>query len=123
MDRSRVLMPTGATVVPCLETNSEAGGEAPTQNVIDGGIGVELATGISPTLKDFDIRSVSVGEDAQGDVSVTVTHDERLYRGQGLDPDVIEASAKAFLHALNRIARSQAINPAPANPDARRGAA
>ncbi|MEO0424730.1 MAG: 2-isopropylmalate synthase [Pseudomonadota bacterium] len=84
---------------------------------------LELATGIRPTLKDFDIRSVSVGEDAQGDVSVTVSYEERLYRGQGLETDVIEASAKAFLHALNRIVRTKAMHPAPANPDARRGAA
>jgi 2-isopropylmalate synthase len=66
---------------------------------------LELAAGVKPVLCDFDIRSVSVGEDAQGDVSVTVEHDGTRFRGQGLETDVIEASAKAFLHALNRIVR------------------
>jgi 2-isopropylmalate synthase len=70
---------------------------------------LELATGIdTTTLRDFDIRSVSIGDDAQGDVSVTVEHAGRMYRGHGLETDVIEASARAFLHALNRITRRAA---------------
>ena len=54
--------------------------------------------------KDFRVHSVTVGKDAQGEVTVEVEHEGRLYRGRGVSTDSVEASAKAFLNAINRIA-------------------
>ena len=58
--------------------------------------------------KDFRIHSVTVGKDAQGEVTVEVEHHGHLYRGRGVSTDSIEASAKAFLNAINRVAAAGA---------------
>ena len=56
------------------------------------------------SASDFRVHSVTVGKDAQGEVMVQVEHDGQLYRGRGVSTDSVEASAKAFLNAINRIA-------------------
>jgi len=54
-------------------------------------------------LKDYVIRAVSHGKDALGEVSVKVDFgDGDLVTGKGASTDVIEASAKAYLNAVNR---------------------
>jgi len=67
---------------------------------------LEKVTGIEVTLRDYQVRSVSMGEDAQGEVSVEVEHEGRRHRGRAVGTDVIQASAQAFLQALNRIAQT-----------------
>lgn len=55
-------------------------------------------------LLDYQIRSVTVGKDAQGEVTVKVAgHNAEVILGQGLSTDVIEASVKAYLNAINKI--------------------
>jgi len=53
--------------------------------------------------KDFRVHSVTVGKDAQGEVTVELEYQGNTYRGRGISTDSIEASAKAFLNAINRI--------------------
>ena len=54
-------------------------------------------------LKDYVIRAVSQGKDALGEVSVKVDFgDGDLVTGKGASTDIIEASAKAYLNAVNR---------------------
>jgi hypothetical protein len=65
---------------------------------------IEQLTGISVACRDFAVHSVTVGKDAQGEVLVQVEHNGQLYRGRAVSTDSIEASAKAFLNAINRIA-------------------
>ncbi|HET6880893.1 MAG TPA: alpha-isopropylmalate synthase regulatory domain-containing protein, partial [Pirellulales bacterium] len=65
---------------------------------------IEQLTGIDVVCKDFRIHSVTVGKDAQGEVTVEVEHNGHVYRGRGVSTDSIEASAKAFLNAINRVA-------------------
>jgi 2-isopropylmalate synthase len=75
---------------------------------------IERITGITHVqLKDYQVRSVTVGEDAQGEVRVEVEHDGRLQRGQAVSTDIVEASAQAFLQAINRLAmrRQARMNP------------
>jgi 2-isopropylmalate synthase len=67
-------------------------------------LAIEDLTGMQVTCKDFRVHSVTVGQDAQGEVTVQVEYDGRLYRGRGVSTDSVEASAKAFLNAINRIA-------------------
>jgi len=64
---------------------------------------IERATGIEVELKSFDIRNVTMGEDAQGEAVVSVAHGGRVWQGKGIDTDIIQASAQAFLQAINRI--------------------
>ena len=67
---------------------------------------IQRATGIEVALRDFDIRNVTTGKDAQGEAVVSVDHYGTTYRGTGLDTDIVEASALAFLQAINRICRA-----------------
>jgi 2-isopropylmalate synthase len=54
-------------------------------------------------LKDYRIRSVTVGEDAQGEALVEVEYEGKSLTGRAYSTDVIEASALAFLQVINRL--------------------
>ncbi|MFZ4396637.1 MAG: 2-isopropylmalate synthase [Kiritimatiellia bacterium] len=64
---------------------------------------IEGILGFHLTLETFTLSSVTGGEDAQGEASVKVRHGERMYHGHGLSTDVIEASIKAYLSAVNAL--------------------
>ncbi|MGV6852655.1 MAG: 2-isopropylmalate synthase [bacterium] len=66
---------------------------------------MERALNIKTKLGDFNIRSISIGEDAQGQADVTAVFEGRFYKGRGLSTDIIEAAARAYLEVLNRIIR------------------
>lgn len=53
-------------------------------------------------LASYDIKAVTEGEDALGEVTVRVRRGERLYLGKGLATDVLEASVRAYVNAINR---------------------
>ncbi|RMG32169.1 MAG: 2-isopropylmalate synthase [Planctomycetota bacterium] len=63
---------------------------------------LERITGVSARLEDYQVRSVSRGKDAQGEVTLRIVVDGRSYHGHGVSTDVIEASARAYLQALNK---------------------
>jgi 2-isopropylmalate synthase len=71
---------------------------------------LEQLTGIQLTLKKFDLRSASVGDDAQGEVAITVEYKGDVYRGNGASVDIVEAAAKACLEVTNRILRRRERN-------------
>ena len=60
-------------------------------------------TGTNSRLLFFSVSSITGGTDAQGDVLVRVEDEGRVVIGYGLDPDIITASGKAYLNALNRL--------------------
>jgi len=66
---------------------------------------VERVTGITANLKEFGVRGVTAGKDAQGEVSLEleVESDDRTFRGRAASTDIIEASAEAYLNAVNAI--------------------
>lgn len=66
------------------------------------------SAGIDLELKNFEVRGVTVGDDAQGEVTVTLEYNGRSYRGNGISTDIVEAGARAFLEVINRICRRQA---------------
>ncbi|MGO8669654.1 MAG: 2-isopropylmalate synthase [Desulfobaccales bacterium] len=55
------------------------------------------------TLLKFAVSSITGGTDAQGEVAVRLEEDGHVVTGQGVDPDVITASARAFINGLNRL--------------------
>ena len=63
---------------------------------------MERIVGVTAELKDYQVRAVSGGEDAQGEASVEILYLGRRYHGKAISTDVIEASALAYLKALNR---------------------
>ncbi|HDL86422.1 MAG TPA: 2-isopropylmalate synthase [Candidatus Acetothermia bacterium] len=58
-------------------------------------------------LLEYDVHAITSGIDAQGEVSVRTTDGKRVFRGYGADTDIIVASAKAYLNALNRLLTRQ----------------
>ncbi len=64
---------------------------------------IDRIIGINVELMDYRIHAVTKGQDAQGEVSVTVKIKEKIYHGSGLSTDIIEASAKAYLNAISRM--------------------
>ena len=66
---------------------------------------LERAVGFSMELQKFEVRSVTVGEDAQGEVTVTVEYNGHSYRGHGISTDIVEAGALAYLEVINRVSR------------------
>jgi 2-isopropylmalate synthase len=82
-------------------SGDESCGDGPVDAVF---LAIEKLTNVTVVCKDFNVHSVTVGKDAQGEVMVQVQHEGRLYRGRGVSTDSIEASAKAFLNAINKIA-------------------
>jgi len=82
---------------------------------------IERITGINVTLKDYRVRSVTVGEDAQGEATVECEYDGKSLRGRGVSTDIVEASAQAFLQVINRVAQKQGLdnrlNPYDVSPE------
>jgi 2-isopropylmalate synthase len=62
-------------------------------------------TGVQLELRNFELHSASMGEDAQGEVTVTVEHDGLSYRGHGASVDIVEAGSRACLEVMNRLIR------------------
>ncbi len=72
-------------------------------------LAIEKLTGITTVCRDFRVQAVTVGKDAQAEVSVELEataerYRGELHRGRGVSTDSLEASAKAFLAAVNRVA-------------------
>ena len=57
---------------------------------------------LTALLEEFDVRSVSEGKDAMGEVRVTININGRHHQGKGVSTDIIEAAAHAYLKALNK---------------------
>jgi len=51
----------------------------------------------------YSVNNITSGTDAQGEVTVRLARDGRVVNGQGADTDIVVASAKAYLHALNKL--------------------
>jgi 2-isopropylmalate synthase len=67
-------------------------------------LALEKITGVTVVCRDFRVQAVTVGKDAQAEVNVEVEHNGQVYRGRGVSTDSVEASGKAFLNAINRVA-------------------
>jgi 2-isopropylmalate synthase len=67
---------------------------------------MEKITNIPVKLRDYRVRSVTVGKDSQGEVTVEVEHQGQTIKGRATSLDIIDASAHAFIDALNRCMNS-----------------
>jgi 2-isopropylmalate synthase len=101
---------TGTSTIPTATvTLKDAAGETlQDASVGDGPVdaiysAVQRLTGIKVTLTDYRIRAVTKGKEALGEVQVELEHSGRKIRGRGLSTDILEASALAYLAAINRL--------------------
>ena len=63
------------------------------------------------TLLLFSINAITSGTDSQAEVMVRLEKDGRIVNGAGADTDIIVASAKAYLDALNVLSRGVRAHP------------
>ncbi len=54
-------------------------------------------------LTEFTMNSITKGIDALGEVFIRIESEGVSYTGRGADPDIVVASAKAYMNALNRL--------------------
>jgi len=66
---------------------------------------ISHAAGVEGELTSFQVQSVTGGSDALGAVVLTLVAEGRKVTGRGVATDVVEASARAYLNAVNKIAR------------------
>jgi len=60
----------------------------------------------------YSVNNITSGTDAQGEVTVRLTKGGRIVNGQGADTDIVIASAKAYLNALNKLhSKSERAHP------------
>ena len=63
---------------------------------------IEQAVGFPIGLKDYQLKAVTAGEDALGEATAWIEYNGSVFNGRGLSTDVIEASAKAYVNAINK---------------------
>jgi 2-isopropylmalate synthase len=120
---SRYTLTAATGAVPKVVLTLKRGDEEITRELSTGDgpfdalfLAIEQITGIEVVCRDFRVHSVSVGKDAQGEVTVEVEYRGQIYRGRGVSTDSVEASVKAFLNAINRIASTDGKPPAKVSP-------
>jgi 2-isopropylmalate synthase len=64
---------------------------------------IRTATKIKANIENYSIRAVTEGKDALGEATVRIKGKKRTFHGRGVSTDIIEASAKAYIDAINRL--------------------
>ena len=64
---------------------------------------IEKVVGSGGTLLLYSVNAITSGTDAQGEVTVRLQAEGRVVNGQGADIDIVAASAKAYVNALNKL--------------------
>ena len=100
---------SGTTVMPMASVQLSTGGRT-VKDAGDGNGPIDAAfntiaklTGTSSELLRFTVSALTGGTDAQGEVTVRLRENGLVALGKGSDPDIITASAKAYINGLNRL--------------------
>ncbi|MFU8927174.1 2-isopropylmalate synthase [Acinetobacter puyangensis] len=72
---------------------------------------IEVIAKSKATLELYQVNAITSGTDSQGEVLVRLNKDGRIVTGQGADTDIVIASAKAYLSALNWLGTQAKTNP------------
>jgi 2-isopropylmalate synthase len=95
--------------VPCARVTLKIGSEEVTGTGQGGGAvdaslkAIESLVHTESTLSLYSVNSITTGTDAQGEVTVRLEKGGRIVNGQGADTDIVIASAKAYVNAVNRL--------------------
>ncbi|MCG5516704.1 MULTISPECIES: 2-isopropylmalate synthase [Ectothiorhodospira] len=103
----RVCSETGETPVAQVTVNvegEERHGEAEGSGPVDAAFkAIETVMHSGTQLLLYSVNNITSGTDAQGEVTVRLEKAGRIVNGQGADTDIVIASAKSYLNALNRL--------------------
>jgi 2-isopropylmalate synthase len=98
--------PPSARVVLIDADDGKVEGDGTGDGMIDAAIAaIGAATGVHGKLGNFQVASVTGGSDALGSVAITLDAENKRVTGRGVATDVVEASARAYLNAVNKIVR------------------
>jgi 2-isopropylmalate synthase len=91
------------------EVTGDCEGNGPVDATLNA-IESQVASGAELIL--YSVNAITTGTQAQGEVTVRLSKSGRIVNGVGTDPDIIAASAKAYLAALNRLqSKTEKLNP------------
>ena len=82
------------------EKRAESPGSGPVDAIFKA---IESIAGSGAELQLFSVNSITSGTDAQGEVTVRLQKEGRIVNGAGADVDIVVASAKAYINALNKL--------------------
>jgi 2-isopropylmalate synthase len=92
-----------------VEVSGEAGGNGPVDATLNA-IETQVKSGAEQLL--YSVNAITTGTQAQGEVTVRLSKSGRIVNGVGTDPDIVAASAKAYLAALNKLqSKAEKLNP------------
>lgn len=74
---------------------------------------IEFLVGSKSNLQLYSVNNITSGTDAQGEVTVRLEKDGQIVIGQGADTDIVLASARSYLNALNKLMRPSAQRAHP----------
>ena len=104
------VMQAGSAIIPTCQVEVEVRGEVKTGKSFSNGSvesvfkAIDDAVGIEGSLADYQVAAISAGKDSLGEVRVAVIVNKRSFNGQAVSYDVMEASAKAYVRAVNNAA-------------------
>jgi 2-isopropylmalate synthase len=109
---------SGSFAAPTATVQMEVDGEEKKTAVMGAGPvdatfkAIKELTGSQAELKQYSVGAITGGTDAQGECTVRLTENGREVLGQGAHEDIIVASAKAYINALNKlILKSEKAHP------------
>lgn len=90
------------------ERTSTASGNGPVDAIFQA---IEALAQSGAELQLFNVSAITGGTESQGEVTVRLARGGRVVNGVGADPDIVVASAKAYLNALSKLASEAPCNP------------
>ncbi|WP_175923172.1 2-isopropylmalate synthase [Burkholderia latens] len=91
------------------EVTGEARGNGPVDATLNA---IESEVGSGSELLLYSVNAITTGTQAQGEVTVRLSKSGRIVNGVGTDPDIVAASAKAYIAALNKLhSKDDKLNP------------
>ncbi|SFU87137.1 2-isopropylmalate synthase [Pseudoduganella namucuonensis] len=102
--RARIVFSIGGK-----EQAAEGTGDGPVDAMVNA---IESQARSGAELVLFSINAISTGTQSQGEVTMRLSHAGRIVNGVGADPDIVVASAKAYLSGLNKLhSKTERLNP------------
>jgi 2-isopropylmalate synthase len=95
--------------IDAKEVSCEGQGNGPVDATVNA---IESITASGAELLLFSVNAITTGTQAQGEVTMRLSRAGRIVNGIGADPDIVVASAKAYLSALNKLqSKGEKLNP------------
>ncbi|NLT50129.1 MAG: 2-isopropylmalate synthase [Ignavibacteria bacterium] len=113
---SNIQVSAGTSAIPTATVKITAGEESLMESATgDGPVdalfnAIERALDIKSNVESYQVRSVTSGRQAMGEALVRIRSGEKSFTGRGVSTDIIEASGKAFLQAINYLIKFQKTN-------------